>query len=357
MYHTHRLLSSTSAMALAMALSQPIMAEEAAAPEAAPVQEMAVSAPAEEMGGHGMVQQISEPMPVPAAPVEAQPPSMPEVVAASQPMPQPEPPAVADYMAMPEPPLMPAEMAERRAEHERLMAMSAQERWEARATELNARYEDLRKRAAAEGMEMPEQAPWSQSPDWMQSGNRAMNRPWARGQGPGRTLMSDEERQARRQAMRQMGPDERQAYREKHYQEMRERAAAEGIEMPETPPWKQAPSIPPASDWDKYREHLASMSPEQREACMAMHSGPMAMPSMNMPQGFGFAPNQGYGASRMQGPGYGYGQGQGQGYGPGYYYGKMQGYNPGYMQGQGYGPGYGRGTGSGWGQQWQGYPQ
>ena len=152
---------------------------------------------------------------------------------------------------------------------------------------------------------------------------------WPRGMGPGRTLMSDEERQAVRESVVSMSPEERQAFRKQHYQEMRERATAKGYDLPETPPWQQAPSMtePPAApsgpDFAKLQETIAGMTPEEIEACRMMHRMHMPPPPPRPPA----APPEG-----------------GQGYGPGY------GYGP-YGPGQGYGYGRNRGYGGpGWGQ-------
>jgi hypothetical protein len=65
--------------------------------------------------------------------------------------------------------------------------------------------------------------------------------PWAGpGMGLGRQLMTDEERTAHRKAMRSMSPEERKAYRTQMHERMRERAWEEGIVLPERPPWEDA---------------------------------------------------------------------------------------------------------------------
>jgi hypothetical protein len=180
-------------------------------------------------------------------------------------------------------------------------------------------------------VDLPETPPWERQPGWMpyeqmrqEMQERGVEMPeqpaWGRGMGPGRMLMSDEERRATRAAMMTMTPEERQAFREQHYQEMRERAQAKGIELPETPPWKQAapmppaPPAPPATDWAKIQEIIAGMSPEELEACMTLQrgamGGPMQAPQPVVPPEPGYAPPYGYG------PGPGFGRGPGYGYGP-----------------------------------------
>jgi hypothetical protein len=181
----------------------------------------------------------------------------------------------------------------------------------------------MRERAEAQGVSLPETPPWKQ---------RAESMP------------SREEMAAKRQKFLNMTPEERQALREQRYQAMRAKAAEQGVEMPETPPWKQQAPLEP--DWTQYQKVVAGMSPEERQACMALHrmhmSRPMmqqARPMQNMPQQGGFGPGQGYGAGPGFAPGRGFGNGPAQGYGQSY---------PGYGQqpGHGYGPGF---------QPWQGY--
>ena len=78
--------------------------------------------------------------------------------------------------------------AEARGEElEKLRSMSPEERRAYR----NQRYQELRERAASVGMELPERPPWE-----------------TRGRGPGARFLSDEERAAHREKMRQMSPEE-----------------------------------------------------------------------------------------------------------------------------------------------------
>jgi hypothetical protein len=310
MSYKKTVVGAASALALTLALAQPALGSPVTTDAPAPA---AVAAAAE---------------PAPAAATPA-----PQPPAATAPEATPAaPPAAATAgtpPALPEPPALPPELAARQAEHERLMAMTPEERWEARRAELNRRYADLRQRAAEAGMELPEQAPWDRTPPPATAKQPPSAPGWGPGKGPGRMLMSPEERQAIREKLRGMTPEQRRAFHEQHYQEMRERAAAQGMELPERPPWAGADAEPPAApqppaaadapgtDWPRLKETLGSMSPEQLEACMMMHRlpGPMAMP-------------------RHPAAGYGYGPG----YGPG--------------------PGYGRGAGAppGW-QPWGGYGQ
>jgi len=163
------------------------------------------------------------------------------------------------------------------------------------------RYQAMRERAKAQGIEMPEMPPWK--------------------------LMTEEEREARRQMMRTLTPEQRRAIREQHWQELRERGQQQGIEMPETPPWKQAEQRREEMHQrrEAYRQIVEQMSAEQREAAAAVfgqppaapelpampmqppampdyHGMPDFMPQGPMPQPWG-AP--GYGAQRQMPPSWG----------------------------------------------------
>ena len=230
------------------------------------------------------------------------------------------------------------------AEQEKMRAMTLEERQAYR----KEKYQDLRRRASEAGLDLPESPPW-EGPG-----------------GPGRRLMSDEERAAHWEAMRSMTPEERLEYRTQHYQQMRERGKEAGIEMPESPPWAMR-----AEDEQRIRERIQAMSPEDRQACMQMHRLHMMQMQEEMAQrapawespapggmpGYGpesfapaypYAPGQGYGRDYGYGRGYGYGTGYGYGSGgPGYYPEYGSGYYPDYKpgwdygRGQYYGPGYG----------------
>lgn len=364
MFRKNTLFSCASAAALTLALARAPYAEEVTGEAAAP-EESQTSAP------------LAAAPSVTSAAAQAVPPEAAEAAAA----PVATAPAVPPMM---EPPALPPDvaekyaehvkvmaekqaehekkMAERRAEHEKRLGMKPEERWEARRAELSAHYQDLRARAAESGVELPETPPWQREPHWMsydemrqqmqQQGVEMPEQPtWPAGRGPGmglgRMLMSDEERQAIRESMAQMTPEERAAFHEQHYQKMRERAQAQGMDLPETPPWMQAPDTqepppaPPEPDWAKVQETIAGMTQEERDACKLMHRRHVPPPTqtapwpMAAPEG---APGYGYGPGYGRGRGYGYGQGPGLGYGPGYGYGR----------GQGSGPRRG---------QWQGYPE
>jgi hypothetical protein len=144
--------------------------------------------------------------------------------------------------------------------------MTAEEREAMR----EARFEAMRQRAAESGIQLPETPPWK--------------------------MMSKEERQAHWEAVRSMTPEERAAMREQHWAQMRERAAEQGIELPETPPWKQAQQRREEmrAKWESYREIVEQMSEEQREAAAAVFGRAQApvgqMPQMPPPQQMPSAP-------------------------------------------------------------------
>jgi len=152
------------------------------------------------------------------------------------------------------------------------------------------RFQSMRERAMQSGIELPEVPPWM--------------------------LMSDEEREAHREKMRTMSPEERRAMRDEHWQEMRDRAAERGIEMPETPPWKQAEQRREdmRARWESYKETLNTLTPEQKEAVEALFgpaesrfSPPTAGPRMppRMPMQPPFGQQRGFGVPFSHGsPGY-----------------------------------------------------
>lgn len=217
------------------------------------------------------------------------------------------------------------------------------------------RYDELRTRAAEVGLELPETPPWDQAgfqplqmPAPPQMGmpetagddrgpmtpeernarreeryqmmrERAMQRGVEFPETPPWKLMNDEERQAHWEKMRNMSPEERQAMREQHWQAMRKRAQEKGIEMPETPPWKQAEQrrAEMKARWDSYRATLDAMTPEQKEAVQAIYgsgqsgSAPPAMGRMTPPVMPMLAPYGQPGAGIPPGtglPGFGYGR-------------------------------------------------
>ena len=310
------MLSCASAIALSLAMAQSASAAEEAAKAAAEAS-------------------------VAQAPATAEP-TVPTVEAA---------PIETPAMAAPPPPMeprpMPPEFIEQLEQYRKEMPMLPEERWEARRTEFNKRYEDLRTRAADAGMNFPEATPWNREPEWLtydemrnQMQERGIELPeqpaW-----PGQMGVSDEERQAARDAMQEkigkmrkmqeelaaMAAEVREAFREQRYRDMRERAASRGMELPATQPWKRPPAAGPTparpespapqpaeADWSKYQAIIAGMSSEEREACMAMHRMHMQQRMQHAPRPM--APPEGYGP--------GYGHGHGRGYGP--RWGQWQGY-------------------------------
>ncbi|MGD8588454.1 MAG: hypothetical protein PVG22_06435 [Chromatiales bacterium] len=187
--------------------------------------------------------------------------------------------------------------------------MTMEERWKAR----EKRYEELKKRAEEAGVMLPESPPWQD--------REAMMAPPPKMQ----------KRMEHMQKMQALTPEERDAYRMERYQEMRERAAEIGMELPETPPWKQRQAMM-EEEWAAQQEIIKGMTDEERAACHAMHRrhmrdmGPSPMrrggPGMYPPAPGYDAPAPGYDAPA---PGYdapppGYG-----GYGP-YPYGPRRNY-------------------------------
>lgn len=211
-----------------------------------------------------------------------------------------------------------------------------------REAERNRRYEELRSRAAEMGLDLPQTPPWEpagmQPPTmptppatgmpvgrrggttpeerdtqrelrYQMMRERAMQRGIELPATPPWKLMTDEERQAHREKVRNMTPEDRQAMRDQHWQEMRQRAKERGVEMPETPPWKQAEQRRKEMNarWEAYKETYDAMTAEQKEAVQAlfgpgkrrlgqpktggqMPSGMLA-PAPVGPQGYGMPPS------------------------------------------------------------------
>ena len=239
----------------------------------------------------------------------------------------PEMPAMPEMPSMPEMPAWPDQAGMGGMSGMEGMGGPQGQDWQARREQA---WQAMRDRAAQRGVDMPEQAPWS--------------------------LLTPEEHRAHLEQMRQAAtPEERAALRDQHWAEMRERAAAKGTTLPETPPWKEAEQRREAmkARWENYRKLIDQMSAEEREAAEAIFGQmpqPPEMPAMpvmpemgrdmmpNLPYGGNFgapAPRgyppvaPGYGGPDFSGPGPGYGGGPGYGAGPGFA-------NPGYG-----GPGYG----------------
>jgi hypothetical protein len=164
--------------------------------------------------------------------------------------------------------------------------------------ERNKRYAELRANAAEVGLQLPETPPW-------ESGMPQMLPPPAmpddyRGPSAQEWEAMRKEREALREKIKNMTPQEREAMREERWKKMRERAAERGIEMPETPPWKEAEARYQASQeqFEKYRKTVDAMTEEQQEAARALFGcGGQRPPRPMRPMG-GYGPQGGY-------PGYG----------------------------------------------------
>jgi hypothetical protein len=376
------LIASAAALTLALSqgvLAEPAVGESAAAPageaaaQAAPAVEPAPAAaesgatapsdtpsaasspppapepapPAEDAGSAAATSATAPAAAAPAPEAAAAPPAL----EAAAPAPTPEaagaaPGATEAASAAPPPPEITA--ARERMEQRRAEMMEERSR----------RYQELRERAAEVGLDLPETPPWEQSgiqPPEMPS-PPAMPVPLSRetlGKGragmtpeerdamreqryqamrerakqrgvelpetPPWKLMSDEERQAHWEKMRNMSPEERRAMREEHWKEMTQRAKEQGVELPETPPWKQAEQRREEmrAKWEAFRKIVDEMTPEQQEAAKAIFgrgqrqalppAGAQMPPRMPMQSPYG----QDYGAPA------GFGQGPGmRGYGP-----------------------------------------
>ena len=167
--------------------------------------------------------------------------------------------------------------------------------------ERNKRYADLRARAAEVGMELPETPPWESA---MQQMPTPPAIPDYQGPSAEEWEAMRKERQAMREKFKNMTPEEREAMREEHWKKMRERAAARGIDMPESPPWKEAEARYNAAkeQFEKYKKIVDAMTEEQQEAARALFGGgPGQRCARRMPPmggGYGYGPQGGY-------PGYG----------------------------------------------------
>ena len=199
----------------------------------------------------------------------------------------PEPEAAQQQAAPAEKPAEPADYGK----------MTMEERWKAR----EQRYEELKKRAEEAGVMLPESPPWQDRKAMMQAHPKM------------------QKRMEHMQKMQAMTPEEREAFRMERYQEMRERAAEIGMELPENPPWKDR-QAQMDEEWAKQQEIIKGMTDEERAACHAMHRrhmremAPMGQgPRMRGPAMYPPAPN-------YDAPARGYG-----GYGP-YPYGPMGNY-------------------------------
>lgn len=301
------ILLLASAATLALALQQGALAESTANSPAPPAPEQPaqaqsppaatpttapVSPPATEA-----TTSAAEAAPAPAAPAPA------DTAPAAEAQPRqatnaqaPETAPAQPAASTPKPP--PPAMVEARERMEQRRAEMMQER--------KRRYAELRARAAEVGLELPETPPWDQpgmQPPQMPS-QPEIAMPDMRGGNRGA-----------------MTPEERQAMRDQHWQEMRQRALKQGIEMPETPPWKQAEQrrAEMKARRDSYRETLDAMTQEQKEAVQAIFGPgqtgftPQAMDHRTPPGMPMQAPHGAQGSRFPQGwgmPGFGHGSGQ-----------------------------------------------
>lgn len=203
----------------------------------------------------------------------------------------------------------------------------AEERRAAMMAEREKRYEELRARAAEIGLALPDTPPWESADRPAMPEPPAM--PERRGMSPEDIEAMRQQRQAMREQMRSMTPEERRAMRDAHWQQMRADAAERGIEMPETPPWVEAEKRRKEIEeqFEKYRQTVDAMTEEQIEAARALFGSAPPMPEDPRMPPYGYAPH-----------GYGYGYGPQGGY-PGELGGMgqapmMPGYGaPGYDQG------------------------
>jgi hypothetical protein len=298
--YENKLFALQAAMALALAFSQPVVAEE-------------VPLSATVSPGPG----------TPAVNTSATPPAVSAVSPESAHAAPLKPPLVA-------PPVItegvdkheierPGQVSERQAAHEkrlaermaqwgRLHSTPPDDRWKARRAELSARYQDLRRRAIESGLDLPEMAPWETAQTTMD----AWNRP---------DMPSAE------QAASRMPPQE-----------------GADASSPDDQP-----------DWEHLQAVINGMTPEEREACMIVHRFSMGSPmQLGVQQPAPPPRERHYGGDYGYAPGYGAaGPGYGQGYTKGMDYNRGAGYGQNYDQGY-----YSRGmnTAPNW-QSWQGYSQ
>jgi hypothetical protein len=273
-----------------------------------------------EPGGHGAEPPAAQAPAVvaPPAPLVAE---APPAAPAAAPAPVAPAPAAA---AAPSPAPVAATEAPAGAEAARAAAAAhadaAAKRMEERRAEMMAkrkqRYEELRKRAETAGLSLPESPPWDEAgftppempempemPAWASPpGMEGLDQEWmarheqamqamrerakqrASAEGPDQApwnMETAEEHRAHMEKMRNATPEERAALRDQHWAEMRERAAAKGITMPETPPWKEAEQRREArkAQWESYRKIIDQMTAEQRQAAEAIFGQP-PMPPM-----------------------------------------------------------------------------
>ena len=182
-----------------------------------------------------------------------------------------------------------------------------EKRYEEAMAARNARYEELRKQAAEVGLELPESPPWERAPSMgrgmMPPMHPGMMRPGMMGPGmpgPGMATADDEAagEQAGADTGQAMTPEDWMAQREQRWEEMRARAAEQGMELPETPPWEAAQQRRKEmlERYNAYRATIEAMTDEQKEAIAALFGGGMSGSGCRQPMGArGGYPDYGYG--------------------------------------------------------------
>jgi hypothetical protein len=185
-----------------------------------------------------------------------------------------------------------------------------EKRYEEAMAARNARYEELRKQAAEVGLELPESPPWERAPSMgrgmMPPMHPGMMRPGMMGPGmPGPGMATDDAaagEQTGAEIEQAMTPEDWMAQREQRWEEMRARAAEQGMELPETPPWEAAQQRRKEmlERYNAYRATIEAMTDEQKEAISALFGGGMAGSGCRQPM-----------RARSGYPDYGYGGGPG----------------------------------------------
>lgn len=140
-----------------------------------------------------------------------------------------------------------------------------QQRYAAAMAEREKRYEEARQRAAEMGMEMPETPAWTPYGPYPYGpfGNMPdmPDMPDAMGMPEGLPA-----------PLATMTPEERKTLREQRWEEMRARAAEQGMEFPETPPWEAAEQRRQEmlERYNEYKAIIEAMTDEQKEAISAL---------------------------------------------------------------------------------------
>lgn len=145
-----------------------------------------------------------------------------------------------------------------------------EQRMNAAMTERTKRYEELRKRAAEVGLELPETPPWA-----------AAGMP----QPPAMPADIAQPRAGAASERKPMTREDLEAMRQQRWEAMRERAKEMGRELPETPPWEAAEQRRKEllKKYEEYRATIEAMTDEQKEAIAALF-GARAAEAPAMPQ-------------------------------------------------------------------------